>query len=89
MGLSEGQLLLDIGRRKLESLTYEFVSNGLNKKPVMLILSEETLAKTVKNHFQHSVVDQNNVSYDDRKVMEIHTELNNEELASARLRLDK
>ena len=39
IGLSEGQLLLlDIGRKKLETLTKEFVSNGIDKKPVMMVL---------------------------------------------------
>ena len=43
IGLSQGQLLLlDIGRRKLESLTEEFRSKGIDKKPVMMVLCEET-----------------------------------------------
>jgi type III restriction enzyme len=90
VGLSQGQLLLlDIGRRKLESLTEEFFSKGINKKPVMMVLCEETsVARMVKDHFQ-SISNANNVPYDDKKVMEIHTELKAEELALSRLRLDK
>jgi type III restriction enzyme len=42
----------------------------------------------VKVHFQN-VTDSNNISYDDNKVMEIHTELKEEELNLARRRLDK
>jgi type III restriction enzyme len=91
IGLSEGQmLLLDIGRRKLESLAKEFRSNGIHKKPVMMILCEETaVARMVKEHFQNTVVDSDNVSYDDKKVMQIHTELKQEELDIARRRLDR
>ena len=91
IGLSEGQmLLLDIGRRKLESLAEEFRSNGIHKKPVMMILCEETaVARMVKEHFQNAVVDSDNVSYDDKKVMQIHTELKQEELDIARRRLDR
>ena len=88
--LSQGQLLLlDIGRRKLESLTEEFRSKGIKKKPVMMVLCEETaVARMVTTHFQN-ISDINNLYYDQNKVMEIHTELKKDELALARLRLDK
>ena len=90
ISLSQGQLLLlDIGRRKLESLTEEFRSKGISKKPVMMVLCEETtVARMVATHFQN-VSDTNNIPYDQTKVMEIHTELKQDELAAARLRLDK
>lgn len=90
IGLSQGQLLLlDIGRRKLESLTEEFSSKGLYKKPVMMVLCEETsVASLVNEHFQH-IVNAYNVPYNSKKVMEIHTRLKEEELEKARLRLDK
>ena len=89
-GLSEGQLLLlDIGRRKLESLSEEFRSSSINKKPVMMVLCEETaVARMVKEHFQN-LVDSSNKPYNDDKVMEIHTELKAEELNKARRKLDK
>jgi type III restriction enzyme len=90
IGLSQGQLLLlDISRKKLESLTEEFSSKGLYKKPVMMVLCEETsVASLVNEHFQH-IVNAYNVPYNSKKVMEIHTRLKEEELEKARLRLDK
>jgi type III restriction enzyme len=89
IGLSQGQLLLlDIGRKKL-SLTEEFSSKGLYKKPVMMALCEVTsVASLVNEHFQH-IVNAYNVPYNSKKVMEIHTHLKEEELEKARLRLDK
>jgi type III restriction enzyme len=55
----------------------------------MMVLCEETaVARMVKQHFQ-SVTDARNVSYDDNKVMEIHTELKEEELKLARRKLDR
>ena len=81
-------LLLDIGRRKLEALTEEFLSRGINKKLVMMVLCEEmAVARMVKQHFQ-SVTDVRNLEYDENKVMEIHTELKEEELKLARRKLD-
>jgi type III restriction enzyme len=90
IGLSEGQLLLlDIGRRKLEKLSVEFRANSVNKKPVMMVLCEETsVARMVKQYFQ-SVVDFEDIPYDDKKVIQIHTELSEEELTTARRRLDR
>ena len=42
----------------------------------------------VKEHLQN-ITDSNYISYNDNKVMEIHTELKEEELKMARRRLDK
>jgi type III restriction enzyme len=88
--LSEGQMLmLEIGRRKLENLTDEFRSKGIDKKPVMMVLCEETtVAKMVKEHFRRHTDPMGN-SYDDKKVMEIHTDLKEAELEEARRKLDK
>ncbi len=90
IGLSEGQiLLLEIGIQKLESLTKEFRSKGIEKKPVMMVLCEETtVARLVKEHLKR-VTDYEGLPYDDKKVLEIHTDLSDAELESARLRLDK
>lgn len=89
IGLSQGQLiLLEIGRKKLESLTEEFQSKGLGKKPVMMVLCEETqVAKLVASHFRN-VVDDNGVHYDEKKVLQIHTDLKEKELEQARKDLD-
>lgn len=70
-------------------MTEEFSSKGLYKKPVMMVLCEETsVASLVNEHFQH-IVNAYNVPYNSKKVMEIHTRLKEEELEKARLRLDK
>jgi type III restriction enzyme len=89
-GLSRGQkLLLEIGRKKLESLSQDFQSSQISKKPVMMVLCEETsVAGMVKEYFQN-IADPCNMPYDERKVMEIHTDLKEEELYNARSRLDK
>jgi type III restriction enzyme len=88
--LSTGQLLmLEIGRKKLESLTEEFKSKGITKKPVMMILCEETaVAKLVMEHFRR-LTDPSNAPYDDKKVLQIHTDLKDSELEDARRNLDK
>jgi len=88
-GLSQGQLiLLEIGRKKLEALTTEFRQQGLGKKPVMMVLCEETeVARLVVKQFS-TVVDESNSHYDGSKVLQIHTDLSDTELEKARLRLD-
>ena len=44
--------MLDIGRRKLEQLTQEFQERGIPRKPVMMVLAEETdVALLVEEHF--------------------------------------
>lgn len=90
VGLSQGQLLmLEIGRRKLENLAQEFQSKGIDKKPVMMVLCEETaVAKMVKEQFRR-FTDLSNAPYDDNKVMEIHTDLKESELEEARKKLDR
>ena len=89
-GLSAGQkLLLDIGRSKLEQLASEFKSKGLEQKPVMLVLCEDTkVADCTKEHFA-ALTDENGVYYDDRQVMCIHSDLKSSELAEARKNLAK
>ena len=90
IGLSPGQkILLEIGRKKLEQLTEEFRAKGIDKKPVMMVLCEETeVADLVKNHF-YTLADDNDIPYDDKKVMVIHTGLKDADLEYARKRLDK
>jgi type III restriction enzyme len=44
--------MLEIGKSKLEQLTEEFKAQGINRKPVMLVLAEETeVADLVGEHF--------------------------------------
>ncbi|MFH1562552.1 MAG: DEAD/DEAH box helicase family protein [Nitrospirota bacterium] len=88
--LSAGQkLLLDIGRLKSEQLSKEFRDKGLNKKPVMMVLCEDTrVADLTKDHFT-TRTDENGRNYNDNQVMVIHSCLGEKELDEARKRLDK
>jgi type III restriction enzyme len=89
-GLSPGQkLLLAIGKAKLEQLSAEFKAKSLDKKPVMLVLCEDTtVANLVKDHFV-TLTDENASFYDDSKVMVIHSALKDSELKQASRNLDK
>lgn len=89
-GLSAGQkLLLEIGRSKLEQLSSEFKQKSLDKKPVMLVLCEDTdVADLVKEHFA-ALTDENARYYDHTQVLAIHSELKDSELKDARANLAK
>lgn len=86
--LSPGQkLMLEIGRRKLEQLTQEFQERGIDRKPVMMVLAEETpVADLVVDHFA-TLTDERGNPYDNRQVMVIHTDLKDSELKNARFSL--
>lgn len=92
--LSAGQkILLEIGRLKLEQLTSEFKQKGLEKKPVMMVLCEDTkVADLTKDHFA-TLTDENGNYYNDNQVMVIHSDLTDVKhdttLENARKRLDK
>ncbi len=88
--LSAGQkLLLEIGRLKLEQLSTEFKEKGLNEKPVMMVLCEDTkVADKTVEHFA-TLSDEHGNHYDDKQVMVIHSDLSDKELKETRLRLDK
>jgi type III restriction enzyme len=90
MGLSDGQkTLLMIGLKKLEQLTNEFRSKKIEKKPVMMVLTEETeVANLVKEHLSH-VTNDKLEPYDEKKVLVLHTDLPEAELEKARLDLSK
>jgi type III restriction enzyme len=89
VGLSAGQkVILDIGRRKMEQLAADFASRGISKKPVMMVLCEETaVADLVLRHFA-TLVDEKIRPYDHEQVMRVHTDLTDAELEGARKRLD-
>lgn len=88
--LSAGQkLLLDIGRYKLEQLSKEFKGIGIEKKPVMMVLCEDTkVADLTMEHFA-TLCDENGEYYDENHVLVIHSELKDKELEEARRRLDR
>lgn len=88
--LSAGQkLLLEIGRKKLEQLTVEFRKKGINKKPVMMVLCEDTrVADLTTEHFAR-LSDENGHYYDKGKVLVIHSDLPDKELEKVRKDLDR
>jgi len=88
--LSDGQkLLLDIGRKKLEQLTIEFKNKGIHKKPVMMVLCEDTrVADLTADHFTR-LTDESGFYYDQTKVLVIHSDLKDKDLEDARKALDK
>jgi type III restriction enzyme len=92
--LSTGQkLLLEIGRLKMEQLSREFKQKGLDKKPVLMVLCEDTkVADLTREHFA-TLTDETGNYYDDKQVMVIHSELTEVKhgttLENARKRLDK
>jgi len=88
--LSAGQkLLLDIGRKKLEQLAVEFRKKGITKKPVMMVLCEDTrVADLTAEHFAR-LTDENGLYYDENKVLVIHSDLTDKELDKARKGLDR
>ena len=89
-GLSAGQkILLDIGRKKLEQLTVEFKKKEIIKKPVMMVLCEDTkVADLTAEHFA-TLTDENGFYYDAARVLVVHSDLTDKELKDARVNLDK
>lgn len=88
-GLSMGQkILIDIGLAKLDQLTKDFRDRGLEKKPVLMILTEETdVVAPVIDHLA-SKTDSKGTPYDGERVLALHSELPDAELQKARRRLD-
>lgn len=76
LGLSAGQkVMLEIGKEKLEQLTEEFKAEGINRKPVMLVLAEETeVADLVGEHF-NTLGDRDGNYYDGDRVVIYHSDL--------------
>lgn len=90
VGLSRGQkVMLEIGKSKLEQLTQEFKSKGIDRKPVMLVLAEETkVADLVGEHF-YSLPDENGNYYDENRVVVYHSNLKDTEYQAASERLNE
>jgi type III restriction enzyme len=88
--LSAGQkLLLEIGRKKLEQLATEFRAKGIEKKPVLMVLCENTEVADLTAEHLATLTDENGRYYNKEQVMVIHSDLSDKELADARKRLDK
>lgn len=75
IGLAPDQLtLLQIGQQKLEQLAQEFRKHGLDKKPILFVLTEETeVANLVGEHFAHKT-DERGRSYSGQTFI-IHSEI--------------
>lgn len=88
-GLSLGQkILIDIGRSKLEQLAADYKQRGIGRKPVMMILTEETEVVPLVEDYLASKADPAGNPYDPTRVMAIHSGLGAADLARARRRLD-
>lgn len=89
IGLSRGQkLMLEIGKSKLEQLTQEFKANGINRKPVMLVLAEETeVADRVGEHFA-TLPDEEGNYYNGDRVVVYHSNLKDADYKAAEVKLD-
>jgi type III restriction enzyme len=89
-GLSPGQkIMLEIGKSKLEQLTEEFKVQGINRKPVMLVLAEETeVADYVGEHFNTLADNQGNYYNGDRVVV-YHSNLKTAESSAAEEKLNE
>ncbi|MGK7892705.1 MAG: DEAD/DEAH box helicase [Xenococcus sp. (in: cyanobacteria)] len=86
--LSPGQkIMLEIGKSKLEQLTKDFKAQGINSKPVMLVLAEETsVADYVGEHF-NTLSDEEGNYYDGRRVVVYHSNLKTAEYKEAEEKL--
>lgn len=87
--LSRGQkLMLEIGKSKLEQLTQEFKVNGINRKPVMLVLTEETeVADLVGEHFA-TLPDEEGNYYNGERVVVYHSNLKDADYKAAEVKLE-
>lgn len=90
LDLSRGQkIMLEIGRSKLEQLTTEFQEFGINRKPVMLVLAEETeVADLVAEHF-NTLADGDGNEYNSDRVVVYHSNLKDAEYNAASDKLDE
>jgi type III restriction enzyme len=92
IGLSSDQkLLLDIGKKKLEQIADEFRERGIEKKPVLFILAENTdVANMVAEHFSR-LTDERGRSYE-KQTLVIHSdkkgEMGDKEWEKYRLQLE-
>lgn len=87
-GLSPGQkIMLEIGKSKLEQLTEEFKVEGIERKPVMLVLAEETpVADYVAEHF-NTLSDNQGKYYNSDRVVVYHSKLKTAEYKEAEEKL--
>jgi type III restriction enzyme len=90
LGLSRGQkIMLEIGKSKLVQLAKEFKAQGINRKPVMLVLAEETkVADLVGEHF-NTLDDEEGNQYNHDRAVVYHTNLKEPERKAAEAKLDE
>jgi type III restriction enzyme len=85
--------MLDIGRHKLGQLSQEFQERGIDRKPVMMVLAEETEVAMLVEEYFATLTDERGRPYDHNQVMRIHTpdkevRFTDADLEVARKRLD-
>ena len=84
LDLSRGQkIMLEIGKSKLEQLTEEFKQHDINRKPVMLVLAEETYVADLVGEYFNALVDNDGSSYNSDRVVVYHSKLTPAEYGDA------
>jgi type III restriction enzyme len=79
IGLSDGQkVLIQIGLKKLEEISNEFREKGIDKKPVMLILAEETDVADLVFNYLGTLTDSRGKNYGEQAFV-VHSEKEEEE----------
>lgn len=90
VGLSPGQkVMLEIGKEKLEQLTEEFQAEGIARKPVMLVLAEETEVADLVGEHLNTLTDRKGNYYDSDRTVVYHSNLKTAEYGAADAKLDE
>jgi type III restriction enzyme len=70
--------IVDIGVAKLNQLTNDFVSKGLNRKPVLMILCEDTVVADLVHEHLHTVKGPSGDPFSARDLLVFHSNLKKE-----------
>lgn len=89
LGLSPGQkIMLEIGKEKLEQLTEEFKAEGIDRKPVMLVLAEETEVADLVGEHLNTLANRDGHYYDSDRTVVYHSNLKTADYEAAANKLN-
>ncbi|PSF33888.1 hypothetical protein C7H19_19385 [Aphanothece hegewaldii CCALA 016] len=89
LGLSPGQkIMLEIGKEKLEQLTEEFKAKGIDRKPVMLVLAEETEVADLVGDYFNTLANRDGDYYDSDRTVVYHSNLKTADYEAAANKLN-